>query len=34
MLVTVSAIVVPLLEQNDRHFAQSKGIRAIPKIGF
>src|SRR6266436_10137440 len=34
MLVTVSAIVVPLLEQNDCHFAQSKGIRAIPKIGF
>jgi len=25
---------VPLLEQNDCHFAQSKGIRAVPKIGF
>ena len=22
---------VPLLEQNDRHFAQSKGFRAVPK---
>jgi hypothetical protein len=22
---------VPLLEQNDCHFAQSKGIRAVPK---
>ena len=31
MLVTVSAIVYPLLEQNDRDFAQSKGFRADPK---
>ncbi len=32
MLVTVSANCVGLLEQNDRHFAQSKGFRAVPKI--
>src|SRR5258707_5226656 len=31
MLVTVSAIVYPLLEQNDRDFAQSKGFRAVPE---
>ena len=31
MLVTVSAIVCPLLEQNDRDFAQSKGFRAVPE---
>src|SRR6478736_6534610 len=30
MLVTVSAIVYPLL-QNDRDFAQSKGFRAVPE---
>ena len=34
MLVTVSAIVVPVPEENDCHFAQSKGIRPVPKIGF
>jgi hypothetical protein len=31
MLVTVSAIVYPLLEQNDRDFAQSKGFRPVPE---
>jgi len=25
---------VPLLEQNDCHFAQSKGFCAVPKIGL
>jgi hypothetical protein len=36
-LVTVSIIanvIAPLLEQNDCHFAQSKGFRAVPKIGI
>ena len=31
MLVTISAIVYPLLEQNDRDFAQSKGFRPVPE---
>jgi hypothetical protein len=31
MLVTISAIVYPLLEQNDRDFAQSKGFRPGPE---
>jgi hypothetical protein len=29
---TPRLIVRPRLEQNDRHFAQSKGFRAVPKI--
>ena len=28
---SVSPIVYPLLEQNDRDFAQSKGFRAVPE---
>jgi hypothetical protein len=31
MQVTGSAIVYPLLEQNDLDFAQSKGFRAVPE---